>query len=447
MSRTAEIQAKHAKFVLTPWVAQGGLVAPVIDRAEGRFMYDTDGKSYFDLASGLIAVNLGHSHPKVVRAIADQAAALCYAPPSLFNEKRALLGEELSNISPWSEGARSFFTTAGCEANDDCVRMVRALTGRHKIMVAYRSYHGASGTSLAMTGEDRRWLGEGAGGSSGGDGMVRFFAPFPYRSPFFTELAAEETERALDHVRRTLMHEDPRRVAAIFIEPVVGSNGVITYPVGYLEGLRKVADEAGILLVFDEVMTGFGRTGATFACERFGVKPDILTFAKGVTSAYVPFGGILVREGLAKHFDAKQLPNGHTYSGHPMGVAAALATLSVYKEEGLYTRGLEIEKWIHELVLPLKAKYEIVGDVRGAGAFYALEFVKDKASRTPLVPWQGDGMGIMKNFYMELRKRGVYSFGRYNIAMCAPPLTTTREEFATAVVALDESIGALAALL
>jgi taurine---2-oxoglutarate transaminase len=320
---------------------------------------------------------------------------------------------------------------------------VRALTGRHKILVAYRSYHGASGTSIAMTGEDRRWLGE----SGGSEGIVRFFAPFPYRSPFFTEIAEEETERALDHLRRTLMHEDPRRVAALFIEPVVGSNGVITYPKGYLEGLRKITEEAGIVLVFDEVMTGFGRTGAAFACERFGVQPDIITFAKGVTSAYMPLGGILVRESLAKHFDQKQLPNGHTYSGHPMGVAAGLATLQAYREEGLYTRGLEIEKWIHELVLPLKSKYEIVGDVRGIGAFYALEFVKDKHSKTPLVPWHGDGMGIMKNFYGELRKRGVYSFGRYNIAMCAPPLTTTREEFAGAVSALDESIAALVAML
>jgi taurine---2-oxoglutarate transaminase len=443
MSRQAEIQSKHAQYVLTPWVAQGGLAAPVIARAEGRYLYDVDGKKYFDLASGLIAVNLGHGHPKVVKAIADQAATLCYAAPSFFMEARAELGYELSQVGPWKEGCRTFFTTAGCEANDDCVRMVRALTGRHKILTAYRSYHGASGTSIAMTGEDRRWLGEDGGAS----GMVRFFAPFPYRSPFFTENGEEEVERALDHLKRVLLHENPRKVAALFIEPVVGSNGVIEYPKGYLEGLRQITAETGILLVFDEVMTGFGRTGAAFAATRFGVEPDIITFAKGVSSAYVPVGGIMVRESLAKHFDQKALPNGHTYSGHPIGVAAALAALQVYKEEGLYTRGLEIEKWVHELVLPLKAKYDIIGDIRGLGAFFAIEFVKDKKSKTALVPWHGEGMGVMKNFYMELRKRGVYSFGRFNVSMVAPPLTTTREEFAEAIKAVDESIAAFATMI
>ena len=320
---TADIQKKHAQYVLTPWLPQAGLVAPVIDRGEGSFLIDTDGKRYFDLASGLIAVNLGHGHPKVVKAMQEQAAKLGYAAPGLFNEARAELAAELSAMSPWKgEGCRTFFTTAGAEANDDVVRFARTLTGRTKILTAYRSFHGSSGTSITMTGEDRRWHGE----HMGAPGIVRFFAPYLYRSPFHAANAEEERGRAIEHLERVLVHENADRVAAIVIEPVVGSNGVITYPEGYLADLRRITEKHGILLVLDEVMTGFGRTGASFAAERYGVVPDAITFAKGVTSAYLPLGGVMLRESLAKTFDDRALPCGHTYSGHPMSVACGLAT-------------------------------------------------------------------------------------------------------------------------
>ena len=416
-------------------------MAPVITRGEGSYIYDEDGKAYFDLASGLIAVNLGHSHPKVVKAIQEQAATLGYAAPSLFNDKRALLAEELSSISPWAksgEGCRTFFTTAGAEANDDALRIAQHLTGRRKVLSAYRSYHGSTGTAISLTGEDRRW-----GGEPGFPGISRFFAPYPYRSPFYAETPEQESGRAIEHLERILMHEDPKRVAAIFIEAVVGSNGVIVYPDGYLPALRALTEKHGILLVLDEVMTGFGRTGAAFAAERFGIVPDMLTFAKGVTSAYVPLGGLMVRESLAKTFDTKALPSGHTYSGHPLCVAAGLAAVRAYKEENLFTRGLEIETWIRAGLEPIAKKYDIVGDVRGVGAFFAVEFVKSKATKEPLVPWHGDGPGVMKTLYMELRKRGVYTFGKFNCAMVAPPLTVKKEDLDKALVALDESIGAL----
>ena len=416
-------------------------MAPVITRGEGSYIYDEDGKAYFDLASGLIAVNLGHGHPKVVKAIQEQAAALGYAAPSLFNEKRALLAEELSSISPWAksgEGCRTFFTTAGAEANDDALRIAQHLTGRRKVLSAYRSFHGSTGTAITLTGEDRRW-----GGEPGFPGISRFFAPYPYRSPFYAETPEQESERAIEHLERILMHEDPKRVAAIFIEAVVGSNGVIVYPEGYLPALRALTEKHGILLVLDEVMTGFGRTGAAFAAERFGIVPDMLTFAKGVTSAYVPLGGLMVRESLAKTFDTKALPSGHTYSGHPMCVAAGLAAVRAYKEENLFERAREIEQWIRAGLEPIAKKYDIVGDVRGIGAFFAVEFVKSKATKEPLVPWHGDGPGVMKTLYMELRKRGVYTFGKFNCSMVAPPLTVKKEDLDKALVALDESIGAL----
>ena len=447
MSSTAEIQQKHAKYVLTPWLAQGGLAAPVITRGEGSFIFDADGKKYLDLGSGLIAVNLGHGHPKVVKAMQEQAATLGYAPPSFFHDKRALLGEELSRISPWGEkgsgeGCRAFFTTAGAEANDDVVRLARTITGRQKVLSAYRSFHGSSGTSIMLTGEDRRW-----GGEPGAHSIMRFFAPYPYRSPFHATTPEEETTRAIEHLERILMHENPKHVAAILIEPVVGSNGVITYPEGYLPALRALTEKHGILLVCDEVMTGFGRTGAAFGCQRFGVVPDMITFAKGVTSAYVPLGGVLVREKLASTFDTRALPCGHTYSGHPMSVATGLATLTAYREENLFTRGNEIEGWLKSGLAAIAEKHRIVGEVRGVGAFFALELVKDRTTKEPLVPWHGDGPGVMKNLYVELRKRGVYTFGKFNCVMVAPPLTVAKSDLDAGLAALDEALGAFTATL
>lgn len=442
---SAELQERHARYVLTPWVAQGGLNAPVIVRAEGRHLFDAEGNRYFDLGSGLVAVNLGHGHPAVVAAIQEQAQTLGYAAPSFFNDKRAELAAELSAISPWNasgEGCRTFFTTTGAESNDDAVRMARAITGRTKVLSAYRSFHGSTGTSITLTGEDRRWNGE-----PGAPGIVRFWAPYPYRSPFYATSPAEETARAIDHLERVLVHEDPKRVAAIFIEPVVGSNGVIVYPEGYLAELRALTSKHGILLVCDEVMTGFGRTGAAFASEKFGVVPDMITFAKGVTSAYLPLGGVMVREELARTFDKRPLPSGHTYSGHPMCVAAGLAAVRAYKAEGLFERGRTIETWLRRDLGALADKHRVIGDVRGIGAFFALELVKDRATKEPLVAWHGDGPGVLKTFYAELRKRGVYTFGRYNVVIVAPPLTTTEPELAEAMTAIDASLSALEAQL
>ncbi len=443
MSVTAEIQAKHAKYVLTPWLAQGGLAAPVIVRGEGRHLYDADGAKYLDLGSGLIAVNLGHGHPKVVKAIQEQAATLCYSAPGLFNEQRAELAAMLSDLSPWkNEGCRTFFTTTGAESNDDAVRLARSITGRTKVLTAYRSFHGSTGTSIMLTGEDRRF-----GGEPGSPGIMRFFAPYPYRSPFWATSPEEETARAIEHLERTFVHEDPKRIAAILIEPVVGSNGVIVYPDGYLKALRELTDKHGILLIFDEVMTGFGRTGAAFAAEKFGVVPDMIAFAKGVTSAYIPLGGIMIREKLAGTWDQKAIPSGHTYSGHPMCVAAGLAAVRAYKEENLFGRANEIEGWLKAGLAALSEKHRTIGDARGVGAFFALELVKDRKTKEPLVAWHGEGPGIMKTFYAELRKRGVITFGKFNCTMVAPPLTVTKAEVDEGMAALDGALTALEATL
>lgn len=433
-----DAKSKHSKYVLSPWLVQGGLDVPVITRAEGVYLYDVDDKRYLDLSSGLVAANLGHGHPRVVAAITEQAQRVCFSPPSWFHDRRADLGEALAQLAPWPEGARTFFTPAGANANDDAMKIARTVRGRPKILAAYRSFHGSSPGSGIATGENRRYPIE-----PGMPGVVHFFAPFPYRSPFFTDDPAEETARALAHLEDVLLYEDPGRVAAILLEPVVGSNGVIVYPDGYLAGVRDICSRHGIALIFDEVMTGFGRAGAVFAGERFGVVPDIITFAKGITAAYVPLGGVIVREALAKHFDTVALPCGHTYSGHPLAMAAGLATLAAYRDEHIFERARALEAPLRAGLERLMAKHAIIGEVRGVGAFFALEFVGDRAARTPLVPWQGKGLGIMTTLYGALRREGVYVLGRYNMIHIAPPLTISQPEIDEALAALDTAIGAL----
>ncbi len=435
------LKAKHARYVLTPWLAQGPLDPPVIVRGEGIYLYDADGKRYADLTSGLVAANLGHGHPAVLAAMHAQVDRLCFSPPNWFNDARAELGEALIAIAPWGdEGGRAFFTTAGAAANEDAVKLARALTGRSKVLTAYRSFHGSGTGAATLTGESRRWLNE---PSSVMGGVARFWAPFPYRSPFFTADPAEETRRALSHLADTIAAENPSQIAAILIEPISGSNGVIVYPEGYLAGIRALCDAHGILLIFDEVMTGFGRTGAAFGGERFGVVPDLITFAKGVTTAYVPLGGVLLRERLAKAFDERPLPVGHTYSGHPLAMATGAATLRAYRDEQVFAHAAAAEPRLRAGLEGVRERHPIVGEVRGVGLFFALEFVADRETRTPLVPWQGPTQGVMPTLFGALRKRGAYAMGRFNVMHVAPPLTISDEQIDEAVATIDGAVGEL----
>lgn len=436
--QASEYQVKHARYVLTPWSAQAGLRPPILVRGQGRFVYDAEGRRYLDFSSGLVSVNLGHAHPEVVRAMQSQAERLCYAAPSFFHDARAELAETLVKLAPWPEEGRAFFTTGGAEANEDAIKMARLITGRPKVLAAYRSFHGSSYGAATLTGDDRRFAAE-----PGIPGVIHFLAPYPYRSPFFTEEPEEETRRALEHLELILLHEDPQRIAAVILEPVVGTNGVIVYPEGYLEGVRRLTERYGIILIFDEVMTGFGRTGAPFAAQRFGVTPDMITFAKAATSAYVPLGGVLVRESLARHFDNNVLWCGHTFSGHPFAVAVALAVQQAYRDEGLLTRALEVEGWLRPAMGELRNKHDVVGDARGLGAFFALELVRDRESREPLVSRYGGDPAPLREFHTALRSRGVCVFGRHNILIIAPPLTIAREEVELGVRALDESLAEL----
>ena len=427
---------RHARYVLTPWVAQASPAMPLIVRGEGAYLVDSDQRRYLDLSSGLVCVNLGHGHQPIVDAIAAQAARLAYVSPQFFLEERAELAQALSELSPWSEGCRTFFTTGGGEANEDALKMARALTGRFKVMSAYRSFHGSAPGAGSVTGENRRWPNEPATMP----GVVRFFAPNPYRSPFNTTDPATETQRALDHVELVMTYENPNAIAALIIEPVVGTNGTIVYPQGYLAGLRELCRRHGILLIFDEVMTGFGRTGAPFASQRYDVTPDIITFAKAVTSAYVPLGGAMVRESLAQYFDANPLGAGHTYSGHPVAMAAGIAALASYRTLGLYDRGQQIERWLRDGLDSLQKRFSCIGDVRGIGAFFAIELVKDRATREPWTPWQGPQAGPLGALLKELRQAGAYAFGRYNCIVIAPPLIVTQADIDFGIAALAKAL-------
>jgi taurine---2-oxoglutarate transaminase len=428
--------AMHARFVLTPWVAQSGRNPPVIVRGEGSYLYDDCGGRYLDFSAGLVAVNLGHAHPAVATAIAEQARRLAYVAPSLANDQRAELARAIVDIAPWPEGGRVFFTTGGGEANEDAIKFARTLRGRHKVLTAYRSFHGSAPGAGTLTGENRRWPNE-----PGIPGVVRFFAPFPYRSPFQTRDPREEADRAIEHLEEIVSYEGGDNIAALLIEPVVGANGVIVYPESYLARVRELCDRHGILLIFDEVMTGFGRTGEAFAAQRFGVPPDMFSFAKGVTSAYVPLGGVALRESLAAHFDDHPLPSGHTFSGHPLAMAAGVAALRSYQSERLFERAREMESALRGHFDTLRRRHRVVGEARGVGAFFGLELVSDREKRTPLVPWQGTRS--LQSFFNDLLARGLYVYGRYNVLIVAPPLVITGEQLDEGFQILDEALQGL----
>lgn len=442
-SNSARTLPPSFRKVLVPWSVQGNLNPPVIVRGEGSFFFDDEGKRYLDLTSGYVAVPLGHGHPEVVAAIQEQAARLCWTASSYFNDVRAEYAELLSSVSPWASGSRVHYACGGAEANDDAIKIARLITKRPKVLTAYRSYHGSTIGGSALTGVDR-WRDP----FPNLPGIVRFFAPYPYRSPFHTDDARTEVERALAHIEQILLHEGAQNVAAIMLEAMTGSSGMVVYPDGYLQGLRKICDRCGILLIFDEIMTGFGRVGKSFAAVRLGVAPDMLTFAKGASSSYTPLGGVLMKEDVAAYFDTNLFDIGHTHAGHVLAVAGGLAALKVFLKEGLFERAIEIEGWLRDGLLALQQKHKIVGEFRGLGAHFGLELVRDRESREPLVAWHNPGgSGPMKAFFGELLRRGVHSYGRYNLMMISPPLNIKRSDLEIGFEAIDAALSAVEAEL
>ncbi|ADG98045.1 aminotransferase class-III [Segniliparus rotundus DSM 44985] len=431
----ARVHADDRAHVFHSWSAQAKINPVPIAGGEGSWFWDFEGNRYLDFSSQLINVNIGHAHPKVVEAIVAQARKLPTLQPAFSNEATATLARLIAERSP-DPASKVFFTTGGQEANEHAIRIARRFTGRDKILAAYRSYHGAGGQTIGITGEQRRWANEPTGVNVG-----RFFGPYLYRSAFHATTAAEESQRALEHLRHVIEFEGPQTIAAVILEPVPGSPGVLVPPPGYVAGVAELCRKHGILFIADEVMVGFGRVGEWFASHgAFGAEPDLITFAKGVNSGYVPLGGVVIPDRVASYFDERPYPGGLTYAGHPLACAAGVASIELFEEEQLLPKAREVgESVLGSGLRALADKHGLVGEVRGRGFFWALELVADRATREPLaVEKVAEIVGAAKS-------RGVWVFAPANRIHVAPPLTASVEELQIGVAALDEALAAVAA--
>ena len=432
-----QVRRDDRAHVFHSWSAQG-LIDPLpIASAQGSHFTDYSGKRYLDFSSQLVNVNIGYQHPKLVAAIQEQAGRLTTISPAFANDARSEAARLITELAP-GDLNRVFFTNGGAEATENALRMARLHTGRHKVLAAYRSYHGATAGSIALTGDPRRWASE-----PGMPGVVRYWGPYLYRSAFHATTEQEESERALQHLRDTLMVEGAHTVAAILLESVVGTNGILVPPPGYLQGVRDLCDELGIVMIADEVMSGFARCGEWFAVDHWGVAPDLITFAKGVNSGYVPLGGVVISERIAKSFDTKPFPGGLTYSGHPLACASAVASINIFKEEGIVEHARELgSDVIGPGLRELAERHPSIGEVRGLGAFWALELVRDRETREPLVPFNAGGADAtpMNDFAGACKERGLWPFTHFNRTHVVPPCTTTADEVREGLAILDEAL-------
>lgn len=428
----AEVKEKQKKYVLQSWSKQGNLNPISVEKAEGIYFYDHDGKRYTDMSSQLVNLNVGFGNEDIAEAIKAQVDKFCFVGPSYAAEPRSELAEMIIKLLPDTFG-KVFFTNAGADANENAIKIARMYTGRKKVFSRYRSYHGSSFGAGNLTGEPRRYPLE-----PGIPGFVKFFDPYIYREPI--EFASEEeaTRYYLTKLREQILYEGPDNVAAIVMETITGSNGVIIPPKGYLPGVRKICDEFGIVMICDEVMAGWGRTGKMFAFENFDVVPDLVTFAKGVTCGYVPLGGVAVSSKIAEYFDENVLSCGLTYSGHPLACAAGVACVNYYSKAKLLDNVEKTGKVLGERLEALKESHPCVGDVRYIGLFSCVELVKDKKTKEALVPYGRDPEGIMGKIIGKLKERGFMTYSHENMVFICPPLIITEEQLSEELDKLDE---------
>ncbi len=408
-----DLTKKHTLF---EWSAQGGVDPIPVAGAKGCWFWTPEGKRFLDFNSQLMCVNIGHGDERVIRAIAQQAETLAYANPFMATEARARLGRKLAEICP-GDIEVFFFTNGGAEANENAIKVARQYTGRHKVMSFYRSYHGGTAGAMTLTGDPRRWATE-----PGIPGVVHVLNPY-----HGIQRGWDTAQVALTRIEETIQLEGPQTIAAFFIEPVTGTNGVLVPPDGFIQGIRDLCTKYGILMVADEVMSGFGRTGEWFAVDHWRVVPDLITMAKGLTSAYVPLGALGMRRVIADHFQDKVFYGGLTYNSHPLACATALATIQVYEDDNLCDNARRMGAVMKELMAGLQAKHPIVGEVRSLGLFGVIELVKDRESMEPLAPFNGtsEPMNRLRRFF---RDEGLYTFVRMNYFFANPPLIITEEE-------------------
>jgi len=429
-----QIVATTREHAFYSWKAQNAVTNPIVmSHGKGSYFWDADGKRYIDFSSQLMNMNIGHGHPKVIKAVQDQVASLSFAYPGLATEIKAKAAKALAPVKP-GDMNKCLFTLGGAEAVENSIKIARQYTGRHKIVTRYRSYHGATYGAATAGGDPRRLPNE-----PGISGIVRVHDPYAYRCPF--GYAPEGNLQVyIDHVIQTIEFEGPQNVAAIMMESVTGSSGLIIPPDGYWQALREYADKHGILLIADEVMSGFGRTGKMFAIEHYGVTPDIITMAKGLTCGYVPLGAVVVRQHIADHFDSHPLVCGLTYSGHPVGCAAAVACIDVYEEEGLVQNAATMGEKMAGHLAEMKEKHPCVGDVRNIGLFGVIECVKDRETREPLAAWNSAPGGPMAEVAKSLRESGLHTFVRWNWVFTVPPLCITESELKEGFDIIDKAL-------
>lgn len=432
------IRRYETEYVLYPWVAQKGLNPPVMDYAKGNYFYDPTGKQYLDFSSMFVFSNLGHADGRVVEAIARQAARLPTAASPFATEAKAGLAKLLAEVTP-GDIKKTFFSTSGAEANEGAIKLARMATGKEKIIARYRSYHGSTFGAMALTNDFRNWACEPSIPS-----IIHCLDPYCYRCPFGLSHPACDLQCA-SHVEEVVRLEGgANRVAGFIAETIVGANGIIVPPDGYWQKIREICDKYGVLMMCDEVMVGFGRTGKWFAIEHWGVVPDVITMAKGITSGYVPLGATSVSEKVAKAFETKSWVHGHTYSGHTLAMAAGVATIEAYKADGLIPRAAEMGEYLMQKALELKDRHPSIGDVRGKGLFVGLELVKDRKTKEPIHDPLFEGprppTGKMKVLGQAM-KDGVYCLpGVASVIMLAPPLTINKDEIDFGIGVFDKAL-------
>jgi len=432
-ARGAEVVAMDRAHVFHSWSAQKALSPLPIAAAEGSCFWDFDGNRYLDFSSQLVNTNIGHQHPAVTAAIAAQAAKLTTIAPQHANEARGEAAARIAALAP-AGMEKVFFTNGGADANENAIRMARLHTGRDKVLSFYRSYHGNTGAAITSTGDPRRWPNEYA------TGHVHFFGPYLYRSAFWASTPQEESQRALQHLEQVIQMEGPATIAAVLLETIVGTAGVLIPPPGYLAGVRALCDRYGIAYIADEVMCGFGRAGRWFAVEDHGVVPDLITFAKGANSGYVPAGGVIISDPIAATFDERVFPGGLTYSGHPLACASITATIDAMKDEDIIGNAVRIgAEVLGPGLLGLAQRHPVIGEVRGTAVFWALDLVANRETREMLAPYGGSSEA-MNALVRDCRARGLMPFTNYNRLHVVPPCTITDAEAKEGLAILDEAL-------
>lgn len=432
--RGQKIKEENAAFTMSSWSAQKGQNPPVIERAEGVYLYDYDGRRIIDFSSGLMNVNIGHGNPRIAAAVQGQMEQVAFVTPGCVTAVRGQLGRKLASLMP-GDLNKAFFTLCGATSIENAIKLARLATGRHKILSRYQSYHGATAGAMSVSGDPRKLPVD----QQQAPNFVHFDLPIAYRWEYGEESLLRD---AVAQLERIVAFEGPGNIAAILLEGESGSSGCLKYPKGYLAAVRSLCDRHGILLIIDEVMSGFGRTGKWFGFQHHDIIPDMVCMAKGLTSGYIPFGCLMVSDRIASRFDEVVLPLGLTYAAHPVGCAAALETLAVYEDDGLIERAAVMGNYMDMRIAELKQKHPSIGDWRNTGLLGCLELVRNQETKEPMAPFNAkpDQMAVMNQVAAKIRELGMYTFVRWSYIFIAPPLIITEEQIEEGLAIISEAL-------